>query len=184
MEKILEFLGIPSPAVALGLVLGLVALCGAVSGWSYHAGHVNGFDAAESARATSQDKAIAALGTELAAAREQAVAFAAATAAAVAKADEHKRNLDTATRDLRNEKAKPAPTCVADSWRVRVNAAVDAANASVAGEGNPTGLPIAVPTSSTLGGGLKRLGSGIDLGSWGVHPTTRDLSNSAAQGTK
>jgi hypothetical protein len=124
MGAVLELFGIPSPALFLGILLAVLA----AGGLAYHEGHVNGYNAAESARAGAQDKALNVFGKELALARESAVAEAARRAAAAAEADVAKTHLTTALRSLRDEKNKPAPSCVPKEWVLKVNTAIAAAN--------------------------------------------------------
>jgi hypothetical protein len=170
--KFLGFFGIPSPAVLIGLLVAVAA----VGAWSYNVGDTQGFNRAEAARAKAQDGAVAALSTELKAAQERAVSEAAARGAATAAADKAKANLNVALKGLRDVQSKPAPTCIPADWRVRVNAAVDAANLPL-GTGGSGSLSINLPAPPGSGVGLKSVGGGSALGGGGVHSPARDVSD-------
>lgn len=158
LDTVLKFIGLPSPGVLLGVLAALVA----VAGWSYHGGYGHGFDAAEAARAAQQDKAVAALDSQLTAARADAIQLAAARAQATADADRARAGLSNALRELRNAKNTPAATCIPDDWRLRINAAVGAANQPVQPARDTGIVHFKLPTTAGPGLGPQRLGGGPD----------------------
>lgn len=167
--KFLSSIGIPSP----WFLLALVAIVGVLSGAAYNLGDTNGFNRAEAARAGAQDAAIAALNEQLATVRAEAVAEAAKRGEAVAAADTSKAGLNKALKELRDEKNKPADSCVSPAWRMRVNTAVAAANAPA--EASAGSVPIRVPAAPPTGVGLRAVGGGNALGSGGMPAAARDL---------
>jgi hypothetical protein len=172
MGNLLSLIGLPSPAVLLGVLAALAA----VGGWSYNAGHTNGFNSAEAARAKAQDGAVEELRQQLDVANVRAISEAAARGEAIAAADKAKASLSSALRELRNEKNKLPPSCnpTAD-WVRNVNAAVGAANSVSAGKADTGSLSIPLPVTAADGVGFKPVDSRSAGGGGGMPADSRNV---------
>ena len=121
--RILEFIGLPSPSVLVGVVL---AVATALM-YGYHMGDVNGANRVEARNSKDKDSVVEALREQLKAASNRADA---AETIARKIADQNAAFQTSFTPLLRSIRdAKPVPIeCVPDDLRVRVNAAVSAIN--------------------------------------------------------
>jgi hypothetical protein len=144
--------------VVVALIVWAASLAGAVN-----YGDTTGYNRAEAARAGQQDAATAALNKALADAREDAKAEALKRGEAIAFADTAKVSLTKALQELRNEKTKPAASCITPTWRMRVNSAVGAANTAL--QADSGGLPVKLPASAGAERGLGAVGGGDAGGS-------------------
>ncbi len=172
LDKLLGFIGLPSPAVLVGVLLAL----GAVAGWSYSMGDSSGFNRAEAARAKAQDGAFDVLRQELASTRAEAMAEARARAEATAEADRQKTNAAFTLKELRNEKSRPRPDCVPEPYRVRLNTAIDAVNKPLAGSRDTGILPISLPAAPAARIGFGPVDGGHSGGSGGVPAPALNMS--------
>ena len=145
-EKLLELVGLPSPTHLLVLLV----LFGAVGTAAFKYGDTFGFDRAETARAHSQDAAIAALDKQLDLANQRAVAAQTAAAAAANREAAAKATLETTLKGIQNAPPVPA-TCLPADLRMRINNAIDAINSYLASTGNAASLSGVLPAAPAFG---------------------------------
>jgi len=147
MDKILEFLGIPSPS----LLLGILAAMGAVAGWSYHLGDQAGANRVEAHYSGEKDKAADALSAELEAAKQRALAADVKAKAVADRAWSDQKKLTEIIEGLRNGKIIPA-ACFDADLRVRLGAAIRTINGYLDPPSSYTlSLPAKLPTVAGAG---------------------------------
>ena len=147
LTTILESIGLPSPALALGVLMAIAA----ASGWSYHLGHTNGYNESRAEVATAHEKSIEIINSQLEAASQRALAAEAKARATADREATATTKLTNLLEDLRHEKPIPA-TCFSDSFRVRLSATVRAINSYDSATDNPSGVSPEVPVAA----GIKR----------------------------
>lgn len=148
MDKLLGLLGLPSPAVLLGVVLALLA----VGGWSYHMGDVAGANRVEADYSKRKDEAFEALRGQLKAQSDRADAAEASARAVLEKNHRAVTALSPLIKDIRDAKPLPAG-CMPDDLRRVLVSTVRAIN-SYAGDpaaANAGSVPDPLPASAGAG---------------------------------